>query len=151
MQEIFRTLPRLLRELEADTELREAMIFAIWRRIAGSGLAEHAVPVRLEGPRLKVAVADRNWKRQLESLSGQMLFKLNAAVGTPSVSYIDFAIDPSVLVRTPKKPPPDTEAIQAAAGQEIGLSAQGISDPDLRNAFLGAAAKCLVYRGEKAT
>ncbi|MEO8649693.1 MAG: DUF721 domain-containing protein, partial [Acidobacteriota bacterium] len=129
MQEIFRTLPRLLRELDADTELREAMIFAVWRRIAGSGLAEHAIPVCLEGPRLRIAVADRNWKRQLESLSGQMLFKLNAAVGTPSVSYIDFEIDPSVFLRMPtKEPQPDTDGIQIA-GHEIGLSAQGIDDP----------------------
>ena len=47
MNELFRALPALLKQMEDNEPLREAVIFAAWRKIAGEGLREKAVPFRL--------------------------------------------------------------------------------------------------------
>ncbi len=47
MEALFRALPKLLREFEDTEEVREAVVFAAWRRIAGESLSEHTVPFRL--------------------------------------------------------------------------------------------------------
>ncbi len=62
MQDLFRALPKLLREFEDTEEIREAVAFAAWRKIAGEALCEHAVPVRLFNKHLIVAVIDKMWK-----------------------------------------------------------------------------------------
>ena len=93
MLDIFRTLPGIFEDVEGAEMIREAVVFAAWRRIAGEGLVEHAVPLRLEKGRLFIAVSNQMWQRQLKDLCGQMVFKLNAALGTPTVNYIELQID----------------------------------------------------------
>jgi len=93
MLDIFRTLPGLLKDLEGAELIREAVVFAAWRRIAGEALAEHAVPLKLENETLSVAVSNITWQRHLKDLCGQMIFKLNAALGTQAVTFIRLQID----------------------------------------------------------
>jgi len=78
MEDLFRALPKLLKEFEDTDEIREAVALAAWRRVAGQSLCEHAVPFRLFNKHLMVAVANQTWKKHLEHLSGQMIFKLNS-------------------------------------------------------------------------
>ena len=47
MNELFRALPKLLKEFDDNEELREAVTLAAWRKIAGESLLKHAVPFRL--------------------------------------------------------------------------------------------------------
>ena len=63
MLDIFRTLPGILGDIEGVEVVREAVVFAAWRRIAGESLTAHAVPVALENGTLKVAVSNLNWQR----------------------------------------------------------------------------------------
>ncbi len=97
MQDLFRALPKLLKEFEDTEEVREAVVFAAWRRIAGESLSEHTVPFRLFNKHLIIAVADKMWKRHLESLSGQMIFKINSILGQPIVTFIEFRIEAATL------------------------------------------------------
>ena len=99
MLDIFRTLPGVLDRLEDDGEVRQAIVFAAWRRIAGEMLSEHAVPFELEGSRLKVAVPNKTWQAHLQDLCGQMVFKLNAALGARLVTFVELQINEAAVLQ----------------------------------------------------
>jgi len=153
MEDLFRALPKLLKEFEDTEEVREAVAFAAWRKIAGESLSEHAVPLRLFNKHLIVAVADRMWKRHLESLSGQMIFKLNSMLGQAVVTFIEFRIDEDTIEAERAKH--QKNLISDEQQREIALdevtpklrrSADAIKDDNLRYQFLLAAGSCLARK-----
>jgi len=151
MLDIFRTLPGIFEDVEGAEMIREAVVFAAWRRIAGEGLVEHAVPLRLEKGRLFIAVSNQMWQRQLKDLCGQMVFKLNAALGTPTVNYIELQIDEqAVRASRPESSMLSEEEFRTEAEKEISpelaSAAAGIADEELRRQFLLAAGNCLVRK-----
>src|SRR5918997_3935486 len=112
MDDLIRTLPKLLRAAGETEEVLEAAALVAWRRVAGEGLRVQAVPFRLYRKTLIVAVLDVTWQKQLEAMSGQLLFRLNSLLGQAVVTYIEFRIDPKT-VRTERK------AAQAAATNRV--------------------------------
>jgi hypothetical protein len=151
MLDIFRTLPGILDNIEGAEMMREAVVFAAWRRIAGDALAEQAVPLRLQNGRLFIAVPNLMWQRQLKDLCGQMLFKLNAALGTPTVNFIDLEIDELAVLAQRKQNAALSEAeFRTQAEHEISAeladAADAIADEELRRTFLLAAGNCLVRK-----
>lgn len=144
MDAFFRTLPGVFEAIDASDEVREAFVYAAWKRVAGAQLTERTVPLSLTGKRLSVAVTDRTWQRNLESLAPQLLFRLNATLGRPMVEFIEFRIDADAVEagagETEKTPlRPDSTDIP----HEISESAAAIKDEQLRKAVLNAAANCL--------
>jgi len=153
MEDLFRALPKLLREFEDTEQVREAVAFAAWRRVAGASLSEHAVPFRLFNKHLIVAVADKMWKRHLESLSGQMIFKLNSILGQAVVTYIEFRIDEQTVqnerAKNRETQISDEEQIEIALEEvtpKLRVSADAIKDDNLRYQFLLAAGSCLARK-----
>jgi predicted nucleic acid-binding Zn ribbon protein len=61
-----------------SNEVAEAAAIAAWKHAAGDGLKDHAVPVKLQERTLTVAVADAIWQKQLHSMRGQLLFRVNS-------------------------------------------------------------------------
>ena len=147
MLDLFRTLPGVLNDAENVDEIRQAIVFAAWRRIAGE-LAEHAVPVGLEETTLVVAVSNVTWQRHLKDLCGQMVFKLNAALGAPLVKFVDIQVDENQV--RDNKPARDESELRQRAEMEISpdlrAAADKIEDEELRKQFLLAASNCLVRR-----
>ncbi len=155
MLDIFRTLPGILDDIEGAELVRDAVVFAAWRRIAGEALAEHAVPLRFAKGRLYIAVSNLMWQRQLKDLCSQMVFKLNAALGTPTVTFIELQIDDRAVQsqRSKNRSSSDAELRRQAEDEitpELADAAEGIQDDELRRQFLLAAGNCLV-RKKKAT
>ncbi|MCY7345005.1 MAG: DUF721 domain-containing protein [Pyrinomonadaceae bacterium] len=153
MQELFRALPKLLKEFEDTEEVREAVVFAAWRKIAGESLSEHTVPFRLMKKHLIVAVADKMWKRHLESLSGQMIFKLNSVLGQAIVTFIEFRIEAATLAAERaahrKNQLTDEQRREIALDEitpKLRRSADAIKDDNLRYQFLLAAGSCLARK-----
>ena len=153
MEALFRALPKLLRDFEDTEEVREAVVFAAWRRIAGESLSEHTVPFRLFKKHLIVAVADKMWKRHLETLSGQMIFKLNSALGQAVVTFIEFRVDEETLVAERSqhrvKQMTDEEQREIALEEvtpKLRHAADAIKDDNLRYQFLLAAGSCLARK-----
>ena len=153
MNDLFRTLPKLLKEFDDNEELREAVVFAAWRRIAGEALRKHAVPFRLFNKHLIVAVRDKMWKRHLETLSGQMIFKLNSVLGQAVVTFIEFRIDEATLLQeaaqNQKSVMTDEELKEIALENvttKLRHSADAIKDDNLRYQFLLAAGSCLARK-----
>lgn len=150
MNELFRALPALLKEFDDNETVREAVTFAAWRKIAGESLRQHAVPFRLAGKHLTVAVKSETWRKHLEHLSGQMIFKLNSALGSAVVTFIEFRVDEAAVAAENTK---DRETkLTDEELEEIALenvtpkmrrSADAIKDDNLRYQFLLAAGSCL--------
>lgn len=153
MQDLFRALPKLLKEFENAEEVREAVVFAAWRKIAGASLSEHTIPFRLFNKHLIIAVADKMWKRHLETLSGQMIFKLNSILGQAVVTFIEFRVDEAAFesehAKRRKKSMTDeqqTEIALEAVTPKLRHSADAIKDDNLRYQFLLAAGSCLARK-----
>lgn len=151
MHDIFRTISLAAKDMEGGEAVREAIVFAAWRRVAGDLLAEHTVPLRLEGTRFLVAVSSDTWRKHLEDLSGQMLFKMNTAVGTSLVTFIEFCVDEAAVNDSRLEA---DEGLAAAAemrasalreiSPELRSAADNIADDQLRAKFLLAAGSCII-------
>ena len=149
MLDLFRTLPGLMSAIEGSDEIRAALVFAAWRRIAGDALAGHTAAVRLEGSTLVVAVASLTWQRHLKDLGGQMLFKINAALGAPMVSFIQLDIDEAAVIRERGQGTRRADLDRLAEREitpELELAASKIEDEELRKLFLAAAGCCLARK-----
>jgi len=153
MEDLIRALPALLKEFDENETVREAVVFAVWRRIAGESLRGHAVPYRLFQKHLIVAVTSATWKKHLESLSGQMIFKLNSVLKQAAVTFIEFRVDEPTVLQERAKHLKST--ISDAEYEEIALeevtpklrhSADAIKDDNLRYQFLLAAGSCLARK-----
>ena len=107
--------------------------------------ATHAIPVRLQDQTLEVAVADAIWKKQLEAMRGQLLFKLNSSLGQSLVKSIELRVDPRriELERAKQQSANVDRGPNDRVPAELLNAAAGITDVDLRNAFLGAATSCI--------
>jgi hypothetical protein len=154
MLDLFRTLPILANEIEDAEPIREAIVFAAWRRVAGEGLWAHAAPLRLQNATLSIAVSNLTWQRHLKDLASQMLFKLNALLGAATVSYIEFEINEAAVIesRGERDTVDEADARRLAEQQltpELRAAALKIEDEELRTQFLAAAGNCLVRKARK--
>lgn len=138
MNQLVKSLPQVLRAAGTSAEVAEAAAIAAWKHAAGDGLKEHAVPLRLENRTLIVAVADRIWQKQLTSMRGQMLFRINSTLGQPLVSALDFVIDPKLVKPRVEQSEPD-ELLDNEVPLELWTAANAIHDKELRKSFLKTA------------
>jgi hypothetical protein len=153
MDDLIRTLPKLLRAAGETEEVLEAAALAVWRRVAGEGLRAAAVPFRLYRKTLIVAVPDATWQKQLEAMSGQLLFRLNSLLGQAVVTYIEFRIDPKTVraervriqAQETNRVEQEQRALKSVAG-EVSVAASAIHDEELRRRFLLAAGSCIDRR-----
>ena len=150
MDKLIKSLPAILRASGAAEEVVEAACIAAWKHAVGQGLSGHAIPVQLQNHTLVVAVADNVWKKQLEHMRGQLLYRLNNVLGQPLVKSLELRVDPQRIEAaraTAANTSKETDADYQVPA-ELLTAAAGIEDVDLRRAFLGAATSC-VKRLEK--
>jgi hypothetical protein len=138
MNQLIKSLPTVLRAAGDAAEVAEAAALAAWKHAAGDGLKEHAVPLRLAGRTLIIAVADRIWQKQLTSMRGQMLFRVNTILGQPLIGSLDFVIDPKV-VKPRVEQPEQNEPLDNEVPLELWSAANSIHDKELRKSFLKTA------------
>ena len=153
MDDLLRVLPKFLRAAGETEEVLEAAAMIAWKRVAGEGLRGQAVPFRLYRKTLIVAVADTTWQKQLEKVSGQLLFRLNSLLGQAVVTYIEFRIDPATVLaqratlaaQAIDQEAQERRALETASGQ-VRAAAEAITDEQLRRRFLLAAGSCIDRR-----
>lgn len=154
MQDLFRSLPLVFNDFEDNEAAKAAVVFAAWRRISGEMLGNHAVPVGLI-KKLVVAVSSSTWQKQIEDLSGQMIFRLNAALGMSLVTFIEFRVDAKSVdekrrenLASASSGKENNELAMRAVTAKIRLAAQAITDENLRNQFLLAAGTSLARKSK---
>ena len=138
MDSLIRTLPQLLRSVDSP-EVIEAAAIAAWKHTAGDGLKVHAVPLRLEGRQLIVAVADVVWQKQLSSLCAQMVYRINNLLGRSLVDRIELRVEPSAVKHRPIAQKSVAQIEENDVPIELWSAAAAISDKNLRQSFLRAA------------
>lgn len=145
MDKLIKTLPAILAAAGSSEEVAEAACIAAWKHAVGEGLSSHAIPVHLENKALVVVVEDNIWRKQLELMRSQLLFRLNAVLGPSFVESIQLRIDSKTFANTSrtKETAGQEKAINHNVPAELVSAAAGIEDVDLRRAFLGAAASCI--------
>jgi hypothetical protein len=156
MEDLIRSLPKLLRAAGEAEEVCEAAAMVAWRRVAGEGLRGQAVPFRLYRKTLIVAVADTTWQKQLEAVSGQLLFRLNSLLGQAVVTFIEFRVDQRTVqaeraaqaLKETDREAQERRALLKADGQ-LSQAADAIHDEQLRRRFLVAAGSCIERQEEE--
>lgn len=139
MNQLIKSLPTILRAAGDSEEVAQAAAIAAWKHAAGDGLKGRALPVKLENRTLTVAVADAIWQKQLHSMRGQLLFRVNTLLGQPLVSAIVFVIDPKLARAQAEQEKPKEELLDNEVPLELWSAANAIHDKELRKSFLKTA------------
>ena len=139
MNQLIKSLPQVLKAAGTSAEVAEAAAIAAWKHAAGDGLKEHAVALKLENRVLTVAVADPIWQKQLISMRGQLLYRVNSILGQSLVSTLDFIIDPKLAKTNAAPPEQEEEPLDNEVPLELWSAANTIHDKELRKSFLKTA------------
>jgi len=138
----------MLKNVGDTDEAREQAVFAAWSAAVGSQVRKATMPIRLERKTLIVAVSDANWRVQLNRIKGQALFKLNSLLGAPTITSIEFVVNPDFIARETHLPRQITFIAPDQQALPLKADADKIPDPEIRDTFLRAAGKCLERRAK---
>lgn len=144
MEELIKTLPQILRSIGNDPEVATAAAITAWKRAAGDGLRQHAIPLQLQNDSLIVAVADAVWQKQLGAMKDQLVYKVNSILGKALVKRIELVIDPQVVKACPQNVMKDKPHTDVPI--ELMTAANAIADHRLRRQFVRAATSVLDRR-----
>ncbi len=139
MNQLIKSLPQVLRASGNAAEVAEAAAIAAWKHAAGDGLKEHAVAFKLENRTLTIAVADPIWQKQLTSMRGQLLYRVNTILGQPLVSAFNFVIDRERAKPRVEHAKHEEEILDNEVPLELWSAANTIHDKELRKNFLKTA------------
>lgn len=138
-------LPKILAGAGENADLSEIAAQIAWRRTAGDGLRDHAVPTRLQEKTLTVSVADAVWQKQLQRMSAELILRINKLLRQNIVERIEFRIDPRALARGTAKHR-SAPRVREALPPTVVTSATEIQDLELRERFMRAAENCISRR-----
>ncbi len=141
MESIARLLPDVIRLSNGQPDVLSAACCAAWALSVGEATLRASRAVALTDRTLTVAVQDARWKRQLEVLAPQILFRLNGLLRQPLVTRIHIIVDRKFVAADTRRPAP--AALPAVTLPEELLDSAGlIHDEALRAQFLRLAAAC---------
>lgn len=92
MEQLFKSIPSIVKGLEPNKDVTDAVVFAAWNQVAGEHIRSRTKPLAFNNKRLVIAVEDETWRQNLEALAAQMLAKINRTLGDGSVTFIEFRI-----------------------------------------------------------
>lgn len=144
MDDLFKTLSAVLRLVGNDPQVIEAAAIAAWKKAAGDGLRQHAIPLRLTDGTLVVAVADAVWQKQLGAMKDQLIYRTNSIIGQPLVKEVELTVDPQLTNLAP--PRMEDKPLDNQVPLELWSAASAISDKELRQKFLRAATSAIQRR-----
>lgn len=144
MEQVFAAIPSVLGGLGPNAGIDEAVVFAAWSKCAGDLLRTRTARIEFFENRLVVAVQDETWRRHLEELSPQMLFKMNGSLGKGTVRYIEFRVDNKAVIGSRKEEVTNVRGNSPVRiARSLTRAAEAIADESLREQFLSAAAAYL--------
>lgn len=151
MQDLMRLMPDLMDRVGDNPKIMESLVYAAWKGTAGEGLKDRTVPLSLDGGRLLVAVEDEIWKKHLEALAGQLIYKINSFLRREAVTFIDFTVDEKTVsaargVAGPVDGRDALEEMRAEITDDLRSAAEAIRDGQLRENFLLAAGAMIARR-----
>ncbi len=146
MDGLINLLPLMIRLCGDNEEVREQAVFAAWRVAAGPALSNTCRPVRLHRKNLTLAVIDETWKKQMGSMSRELIHRVNSILDQQVVTFLEFRVDASQILPA-RRASVDPFADVREAPADLQEAASGIKDENLRSLFLRVAMKS-IQRGE---
>jgi hypothetical protein len=145
MQSLLRAVPVLLRQSGDDEMVREQLVFAVWRRVAGEAVVRVTAPLALDQQKLRIAVLDRTWQAQLERIAHEYLARIGALLASPLVTWLQFEVEPARVknLPAPSSPQPIVFHRTEALIESLREDAAAIRDEELRTTFLHLAARAI--------
>lgn len=142
MIDVTKLLPKIV---SANPELAVKMA---WARAAGQGLRRNTHPSSFEGKTLTISVIDALWQKQLQSMSAELIFRMNNLLGRGAVDELVFRIAPSDVSRAQSfnRSDSSTKPADHPLPTELLFAATSIADDDLRAQFLRAANNLIARR-----
>jgi hypothetical protein len=130
-------LERSLRGLGLQKRLKTEQLTILWPKLVGPTVAKIASPAQFRGGTLFIDVTDNVWMQELKFQEGELIGRLNDALGEVLVRRLFFQ-----LARIPPSevsPPTETRVVPPAVvpldpAQELALEREvaSVSDPQLR-------------------
>lgn len=142
VEEILDLLPNILRQTGYQETVCEKAVCAAWNRIVGEAVSVHAVPFRLYDERLIVLTSDATWRKQLEAMSPEILYKINRLLGADMVRFIEYRVAPYRIEAHHREHEVRFHRLDEII-RDLEPLVRDLADPDLRAAFLRAASKCI--------
>jgi hypothetical protein len=139
MNQLIKALPQVIRASGNSREVMEAAAIAAWKFVAGEGLKDHAVPLKLEDETLTVCVSDAIWQRQLHLMRGSLLFRVNSILGQALVRELAFTIDSQLAKAREESQTQPEQPLDNEMPLELWSAANAIHDKELRKRFLKTA------------
>jgi hypothetical protein len=127
---------------------REEMLRLLWPLVVGPSLGASTRLVGIRGSRLRIAVPDQTWKRELSALERTVIDAIHRACGGEFVRYIDLVEDLTLAARQPtidtarRRLPPAIPRLNSPAP----LAVDDIADEGLRLAFQQSAQKYFAWQ-----
>jgi hypothetical protein len=130
-------LERSLRDLGLQKRLKTEQLTVLWPKLVGPTVATIAYPTRFRSGTLFIDVADSIWMQELKFQEGELIERLNDAIGEPLVRRLFFQLGRTL----PPEPVPHSEAKTVPSArtpldpqQERALDREvaGVRDPQLR-------------------
>lgn len=94
MQSLGQILPEFLKEIVDDEELCLIFLTELWPRLVGERVARRSRPLSLRAKRLRVAVFNEGWGRELEPLIPGIIQSVNAYWRSTLIERIAFEFRP---------------------------------------------------------
>ena len=146
MDSLVNLLPVMIRLCGDNEDVREQAVFAAWRVAAGPSLKNACRPVRLHRTNLTLAVIDETWKKQMGSMSRELIRRVNSILDQQLVTFLEFRVDPSQIPSSRRVSDDPFDGREAPA--DLQEAASHIKDEELRRLFLRVATKSLEREGQ---
>jgi hypothetical protein len=125
------------RQLGLQKRLKTEQLTTLWPRIVGSAVAKIASPAQFRSGTLFIDVADSVWMQELKFQEGELIQRLNEALGEALVRRLFFQLarvpppdldSPTETTTASPAPPPLDSQQELAIEREVA----GVRDPQLR-------------------
>jgi hypothetical protein len=132
-----KALARSLRDLGLQKRLKIEQLTALWPKLVGPTVAKIAFPAQFRSGTLFIDVVDSVWMQELKFQEGELIGRLNDALGEPLVRRLFFQLARTMppelsLQSEAKTAPPAVPPLDPQ--QELALEREvaGVRDPQLR-------------------
>jgi hypothetical protein len=132
-----KALERSFHDLGLQKRLKIEQMTVLWPKIVGSSVAKIASPTQFRTGTLFIDVADSVWIQELKFQEGELINRVNAALGEPLVRRLFFQLSrtpPPMPVQAPEATPSSAAVKPLDAQQEQALERElaSVRDPQLR-------------------
>jgi len=148
------TLPAVTGTAFAKRGFTGAGVLNEWPLIAGSHLARHSAPEKVQPPArgdtggtLHLRIDNGAMATELQHLAPLLIERINGYFGYNAVARLKIIQGP--LSKPPRRPPPRTRPLTASEETELAKNLMDVDDPDLRRSLAALGRAVMARRAAK--